>query len=184
MRIRLSLAVLLLSGAAVLSPSLGSAQPAPPSAIGAVPTPPVGPQATDASRREAQSMADLLSIPLQTRNIVQAMRNQLIQATIQASGKPVDEAAKIVDEVLMPDFNAAVPQLSEALLEPWAVNFTAADLKTLHDFFNTPVGQKWLRSVPTVNQQAAQASQAWFQRNFQEAVRKHSDDLHARGLKF
>lgn len=142
------------------------------------------PAATDASRKEARAMADLLNIPQQTRNIVQAMRNQMIQATIQASGKPVDEAAKIVDEVLMPDFNAAVPQLSDALLEPWAVNFSAADLKGLHDFYSTPLGQRLLKTVPTVSQQSLAAGQGWGQRVFQEAVKTHADDLHNRGLKF
>lgn len=142
------------------------------------------PHATDASLKEAHAMSDMLNITAQTHNILQAMRNQMIQATMQASGKPVDEAAKIVDEVLLPDFNAALPELSDALLLPWAVNFSAADLKTLHDFYATPTGERLLKTMPVINQQTVRASQAWGQRTFQAATKAHADELHARGLKF
>lgn len=145
---------------------------------------PAGPQATDASIKAARDMEDLLKIPDQTRAILQNMRNQLVNATMQASGKPIDEAAKIVDEVLMPDFNANIAQLTDALLLPWAANFSAADLKGLHDFYVTPLGQRLLKAIPAVQQQSVQAGSAWGQRNFQEAVKKHADELHARGLKF
>lgn len=177
------------AASALLSATPAAAQPKPstPSAsTGSTLAPPAltTPVATDASRKEAHAMADLLNIPQQTRNIVQAMRNQMIQATVQASNKPLDQAAKIVDEVLMPDFNAAVPQLTEALLEPWAVNFSAADLKGLHEFYATPLGQRLLKTVPIVSQESLAAGQGWGQRTFQETVKKHIDDLHARGLKF
>jgi hypothetical protein len=142
------------------------------------------PQPTEASLKEARAMAEMLSIPAQTRGLLQAMRNQLIQATIQASGKSVDEAAKIVDEVLMPDFNAALPELSANLIQPWAANFSAADLKGLHDFYSTPLGQRLLKTIPAVNQQSLQAGQLWGQKVFQETVKKHADELRTRGLKF
>jgi hypothetical protein len=129
-------------------------------------------------------MADMLNIPVQTRGLVQAMRNQLIQATIQASGKSVDDAAKIVDEVLMPDFNAALPDLTASLILPWAANFSAADLKGLREFYATPLGQRLLKTIPAVNQQSLQAGQTWGQKTFQEAVKKHADELRSRGLKF
>lgn len=129
-------------------------------------------------------MAEMLNIPIQIRGLVQAMRNQLIQATIQASGKSVDDAAKVVDEILMPDFNAALPDLSAALIQPWAANFSAADLKGLHEFYSTPLGQRLLKTIPVVNQQSLQAGQVWGQKTFQDAVKKHAEDLHTRGLKF
>jgi hypothetical protein len=142
------------------------------------------PQPSEASLKEARSMAEMLNIPVQTRGLLQAMRNQLIQATIQASGESVDAAAKVVDEVLMPDFNAALPDLTASLILPWAANFSAADLKGLHDFYSTPLGQRLLKTIPAVNQQSLQAGQLWGQKTFQEAVKKHAEELHTRGLKF
>ena len=178
----LYLATASLLAAAAFVPA--QAQPAAaPSAQAAAPAAPL-PQPTEASLKEARSMAEMLNIPVQTRGLLQAMRNQLIQATIQASGKSVDEAAKIVDDVLMPDFNAALPDLSASLIQPWAANFSAADLKGLHDFYSTPLGQRLLKTIPAVNQQSLQAGQSWGQKIFQDAVKKHADELHTRGLKF
>ena len=43
-----------------------------------------------ASLAQARSMADMLNIPQQVKQLVQGMRSQLVQATIQASGKSVE----------------------------------------------------------------------------------------------
>ncbi len=145
---------------------------------------PVAPMPSADALKEAESMADLLNIPLQTRNVVQVTRNQLIQSTMNAAGKPVDEAAKIVDEVLMPDFNAAVPALTRELLLPWAINFTADELKALHAFYLTPAGQTFLKKAALINQETLRISQAWGQQTFNAAKTKHADELRARGLKF
>lgn len=176
-----SLAILLpvALAASIASMHPAAAQPAQPTAVGAVPKA----TANDASRKEARDMAELLQIPQQTRNIMQNLRNTAIQATVQA-GKPLDEAGKIVDEVLMPDFNAQVPQLSDALLEPWAANLSAADVKGLHEFYASPLGGRLLAAMPNIGQQSAQAGVGWQQRVFQESARKHADELRARGLKF
>lgn len=176
----------LYAAAVVFAVSPAMAQPVAPAPVpapAASATPPL-PQPTEASLKEARSMAEMLNIPVQTRGLLQAMRNQLIQATIQASGKSVDEAAKIVDDVLMPDFNAALPDLTASLIQPWAANFSAADLKGLHDFYSTPLGQRLLKTIPAVNQQSLQAGQIWGQKIFQDAVKKHAEELHTRGLKF
>ncbi len=146
--------------------------------------PAAAPAPSPAALKEAEAMADLLNIPLQTRNVVQVTRNQLIQSTVNASGKPLDEAAKIVDEVLMPDFNAAVPELAHELTLPWAMNFTAEDLKALHAFYLTPAGQNFLKKAALLNQETVRISQAWGQKVFNDAKTKHADELRAKGLKF
>jgi hypothetical protein len=185
------LAAVSLLAASAFSPAMAQAPAAPPpapslptSSLPAAPAAAPLPQPSEASLKEARAMAEMLNIPTQTRGLLQAMRNQLIQATIQASAKSVDDAAKVVDEVLMPDFNAALPDLTAALLFPWAANFSAADLKGLHDFYSTPLGQRLLKTIPVVNQQSLQAGQLWGQKTFQEAVKKHAEELHTRGLKF
>ncbi len=156
-----------------------AAQPAP----GAPPAPSMSPEVT-AALKQAHAMADMLSINAQVKALLNAMRNQMVQATIQASGKSVEDAAKIVDELLMPDFNASIPDLTEAMLQPWANNFTASDLKTLQEFYSTPVGAKLLKTAPLVGQQVQQATQAWSQNTFRQAVQKHGQQLRDRGLKF
>ena len=141
-------------------------------------------QTTPESRAEAKSLADVVGIPQQSRNILAAMRAQMIQSTQQSSGKSAIDSAVIVDEVLMPDFTAAAPELVNLLVETWAANFTADELKTLHRFYDTPVGAKLLIALPLVNQQSLLASQAWGRKQFQQGVKTHADELHKRGLQF
>ena len=70
------------------------------------------------------------------------------------------------------------------MLQPWANNFSAADLKGLQEFYSTPLGQKLLKTVPLVSQQVGQVVQGWSQRVFRTAVQKHQQELRERGLKF
>jgi hypothetical protein len=179
MRLTHTAALLSLLSAVAFAVPAHAQQPAAPA-----PSAPAAPTPSPDALKEAEAMADLLNIPLETRNIVQATRNQLIQSTMAASGKPVDESAKIVDEVMMPDFNAAVPSLSKTLLLPWAINFSAEDLKALHAFYLTPAGQNFLKKAPLINQETIRVSQAWSQQTFNAAKTKHADELRARGLKF
>ena len=155
------------------------AQPAP----GTAPAPAVTPE-VQAALTQARAMAEMLNVPQQVKTLIQGMRSQLVQATIQASGKSVEDAAKVVDEIMMPDFTAATPELTEAMLQPWANNFSAADLKGLQEFYSTPLGQKLLKTVPLVSQQVGQVVQGWSQRVFRTAVQKHQQELRERGLKF
>ena len=70
------------------------------------------------------------------------------------------------------------------LLEPWASNFTPAELRLLHGFFASPLGQRYLRLQPTLARQAAQGSEDWSRRVFSDVVESQSIELRARGLRF
>lgn len=161
------------------APGTATITPAQP---GVASAPPVIP--SEEAMREARQLTDLLGVPTQVRNTLTQVRNQVVQATIQASGKPVEEAIKIVDELLMPEFAARTGELQTALTLPWAQNFTISELKELRTFYDTPIGRKVLQVLPTVNQAAIQAGQQWSQRVFREGVAKHADELRNRGLKF
>lgn len=164
------------SSTIVPAPVAPGAAPAAPPAAPALPS--------DEAMKEARALAETLGVPAQVRNTITQVRNQVVQATMQSSGKPVEEAVKIVDEVLMPEFNARSTELQTALVLPWAQNFSIAELKELRAFYNTPIGKKALTVLPGINQVAIQAGQQWSQRTFRESVQKHADELRSRGLKF
>ena len=97
---------------------------------------------------------------------------------------PEPVATAVVDEILMPNFRARSGELVAEMMEPYVLNFTISDLKALRAFFGSPLGQKWLRTIPVARTQGEQAGLAWGQRVFQDSVDRHADELRARGLKF
>ena len=138
----------------------------------------------DENRREVRQMMEVFDIIRQAEGMMGTMRTEMIRATIRAGEMPEPAAAAVVDEILMPNFRARSGELVAEMMEPYVLNFTISDLKALRAFFGSPLGQKWLRTIPVARAQGEQAGLAWGQRVFQDSVDRHADELRARGLKF
>jgi len=138
----------------------------------------------DENRREVRQMVEVFDIIRHAEGLMATMRTEMIRATERAGEMPQEAAQAVVDEILMPNFRARSGELVVEMMEPYAVNFTISDLKALRAFFGSPLGQKWLRTIPVARAQGEQAGLAWGQRVFQDSVDRHADELRARGLKF
>lgn len=138
----------------------------------------------DENRREVRQMAEAFDIVRHAEGLMATMRTEMIRATVRASDLEEEAATAVVDEILMPNFRARSGELVAEMMEPYAVNFTISDLRALRAFFGSPLGQKWLRTIPVARAQGEQAGLAWGQRVFQDSVGRHADELRARGLKF
>jgi hypothetical protein len=138
----------------------------------------------DENRREVRQMAEVLEIIPQAEALMARMRQEIIASTQRTSELTAEQAAAVVDEILMPNFVARSAELVEELLEPYALNLTISDLKALRSFYASPLGQKFLRAQKLSRKQGETAGLAWGQRVFQESVDRHADELRARGLKF
>jgi hypothetical protein len=136
------------------------------------------------NRREVRQLAEMLDIPRQAEALLTRMREEMIRATVRASTLAEAEATSVVDDILMPNFNARSAELVAAMMEPYAVNLTISDLRALRAHFASPLGQKWLRVQKLARGQGEEAGLAWGQRVFQDSVDRHVDELRARGLKF
>ncbi len=174
-------------GSMAADPALAQTAPAPapaaaPAALpGATPAPPpVSPEA----HKEAAALTEMIGVNRQAQQLISIMRGQMIQLVMRSGNKPQDEAVKIVDEVLMPDFVAQQGTLSNEIIDVWASNFTLDDLKGLRAFYTTPLGQKLIATLPAVTQQGMAAGQNWGQKIYQASIAKHRPELEARGMKF
>jgi|GEM_PF-545669 len=184
--------------AGLLAASLAFAQTPPAAPAATAPSlPPPVPAASPAAHAEAAALTEMVGVTKQSQQLIGLMRNQMIQLVMRAGAKPPandptkppemlkpEEAAKIVDEVLMPEFIAQQNDLTTQIVDVWANNFTIDDLKGLRAFYNTPLGQKLIQTLPAVTQQGMAAGQAWGQRVYQAAIQKKKDELIARGLRF
>jgi hypothetical protein len=173
-----TLASLLLSAAA-------QAQPAPtPPALPAQTTDAELPPIDPAVRAEAVIVTGMIGVDHQSDQLIGLLRGQIINLVMRAGNKSPEDASGIVDDLLMPDFKAAEPELTGDLVDAWARNFSLDELKGLHAFYASPLGQKLVKQLPVVNQEGLKAGQLWGQRVYQAAITKHKDELILRGLKF
>jgi hypothetical protein len=140
--------------------------------------------ATEESRREARALGELLQYPARARNAVAQIRDRMVAATAQRMGKPQAEAARVVDEVLMPDFAATEAKILGILVENLAAGFTATDLVQIRNFFSGPLGQRWIQSIAAVERDDVRQIQILAQDSFQQAIARHTDELRARGVNF
>lgn len=166
------------------APPAASARPSSAAAMAQLRPSPVPLAATEESRREARALGELLQYPARAHNAVAQIRDRMVQATAQRMGKPPAEAASVVDEVLMPDFGDSEAKILDILVENLAAGFTAADLAQIRTFFAGPLGQRWVQTIGAVERDDARQIQILAQDIFQQAVKRHNDELHARGVNF
>jgi hypothetical protein len=168
-----------LFAAGLLLPLAAAAQPVPGKAAGAA-----IPGASAESRDAALALGPAIGVAGQAADLLARIRMDLLRRTMQQSGKRVDEAAPIVDELLMPGFTEQAGGLNAALLEPWASNFSPGELRMLRSFFASPLGQRYLRLQPVLASQAVRESEEWSQRVFRQTIDRRMDELRARGVQF
>jgi len=111
--------------------------------------------------------------------IMQAMRPAIVQ------GRP--EIDKDYDAIASMTIAMTLPRLSElvdrfALI--YAYNFTVDEMRDLKAFYESPTGQKVLRSLPTVTRQSMAAGQEWgktitadLQKHMIEELRKRGHNI-------
>jgi uncharacterized protein len=193
-RIPLALAAVLLAGTSFSVPHAQAQTPAPAAtpapgaasnaAAGSLSNAPALPPVSEEAHKQAAALTEMIGVNRQSTQLIGIMRGQMIQLVVRAGNKTPDDATKIVDEVLMPDFVAQQTELTNEIVDVWARDFTIDDLKGLQAFYQTPLGQKLIQTLPEVTQQGMQTGQAWGQRVYQAAITKHKDELILRGLKF
>ena len=184
-------------GAQAQTPPLLPIAPLAPAAPAAPALPPPVPAASPELHKEAIALTSMIGVDKQSNQLIGIMRNQMIQLVMRAGAKPPasdptkppelmkgEDAAKIVDDLLMPDFVVQQADLNTQIVDVWANNFSMDDLKGLRAFYATPLGQKLISTLPAVTQQGMSAGQAWGQRVYQAAINKNKDALIARGLRF
>jgi hypothetical protein len=160
-----------------------AAAPAPAPAQGAASAQPA-PVVTEAARREARALGEKLGWEAQVRGIINTLRTAIIVNIAQANGKQPQELIGTVDDLLMPDFVSDAGTLQAMIVEAWAGAFTADELRNLRTFYNTPLGDKLLRTIPQLNNVINQAGQGWAQKVYQQSQQKHAEEFAKRGLKF
>ncbi len=178
-----------LAAACLLLPLAAAAQPAANPAPGARPAGPlaaadaVAPaKPSEAARKAAIELNEKLQFTNQVNVIIANVRPQIIIGLARSSSKPPEQVQPVVDELLIPDFTAHGKELADAIIDLWATSFTVEELRSLHNFYTTPLGEKLLKTAPGIGQQVARDGGTWAQGVFQKSVAAHADALREHGL--
>ncbi len=145
-------------------------------------TAPAWAQVTPETRAAARAMVEASGGVAQARQAATMMRQQLIAIIAQNANKPVPEVTKVVDEVLMPEMLARVPELIDGMADIWAKHLSVQELQQLVEFYKTPLGQKLIAVSPQVAAETLPLATSWGQAVATDALAKQRDTLRQRGL--
>ncbi len=164
---------LLLLAVLALPPALpAAAQPASP------------PVAADAEARDAaRALIEATGMTAMMGQVLDGMRAPLAQILRQRAPQVAPaEVERTVEEVLMPEFRARLPEFADAAVAIYVQNFTAAEMREMVALYATPLGRKMLQVMPQVAQQSIAFGQAWGQRVAEDALSKNRAVLRGRGI--
>lgn len=172
---------LVLIATACLLPLVAAAQTAPAPTPAAVVAPVKKP--SDAARKAALALNEKLQFVGQINLLLASKRYQLIVGLAHANNKKPEQVQPAVDELLMPDFTAHANEIASIIVDLWATAFTAEELNGIVEFYNGPLGQKMLKTMPVLSQDVNTQGQAWVQAVQAESLKKHAAALAERGIK-
>ncbi len=139
--------------------------------------------ADGAALAEARQLADITASEGAMAQVMAMMRERMITIITAAGAPSAEEAGKIVDTVLMPEFHAALPDLKRQMAAIWVGALSAADLHAVVAFYQTPAGQHLLAALPAITGKSIKTGMIWGQKTAREAVEKHADELRKRGIR-
>ncbi len=139
--------------------------------------------ADGAALAEARELADITASEGAMAQVMAMMRERMITIITAAGAPSAEEAGKIVDTVLMPEFHAALPDLKRQMAAIWVGALSAADLHAVVAFYQTPAGQHLLAALPAITGKSIETGMIWGQKTAREAVEKHADELRKRGIR-
>jgi hypothetical protein len=163
-----------LLGATLFTAVPALAQPAPPASA---------PGITEESRAAARELMQATGAAAQMEQLAPALMQQMATAMASVSNQPADKVLAIINEVILPEFRARLPEMLNQSADLWAAQLTVTELRELKAFYETPLGRRLREATPLVNAQAAVLGMRWGQEVAASAIAKHRDTLRARGLK-
>lgn len=148
---------------------------------------PAPPASGDADRAEIRAAARELAIAqdmdAQVRATLRAIRGNLVGSLARSSPQASPASiASIVDDLLMPEFEARSAGLAASLEEAIARHYTAGEMRDLAAFYRTPLGRRLLDATPALAAEAMRIGQAWAEAAAGLALERHRGELRRRGL--
>jgi len=84
-------------------------------------------------------------------------------------------------QTIKPEFDKRIPELIDIIARVYAGRFSEAELKEILTFYNSPVGKKYVATLPGVLDESFRLAQAWGNRLSEEIVTRMRAEMKRRG---
>ncbi len=101
---------------------------------------------------------------------------------LMTHGVPREEAGELADSDVMPEVEAAKPELKAKWLETFAQVLTADDMKALEAFYATPAGQHVMHVEVALSVGIADQDRSWAAKVVRDAMDHHAAHLREHGF--
>lgn len=139
--------------------------------------------AQDASMREAMTLMKKTEVTKLLDQMFPALFAQVKQLLVTSNPGQEREIDAVLNELIIPEFRASLPQLETSLAAVYAQQFSLEELKGLNQFYDTPLGRKVIATQAPIAQQLQAISAAWGQEIARRSFEKNAEAMRRRGLK-
>jgi len=137
----------------------------------------------EAALTEARKMLAATKAEAMVQQMASQMMGLMADALSKANPGKEAEIRTALIELVLPEFNAAMPEMLDDMAKLYTLHFTAHELRAVTAFYESPVGRKTIEKMPVLMQQGMMMGQAASQRIVQRILEKNADALRARGIK-
>ena len=110
------------------------------------------------------------------------IRDSVIRTVMNRNGKTHDEAAAIVDDIVMPSVRDLLPGLKTAVADLYVTDFSIQDLRGLDAFYDTALGQHMVAKMPLILAQTQPVVRTFVQNMMREILQKRAAQLRQKGV--
>ncbi|HYE48363.1 MAG TPA: DUF2059 domain-containing protein [Azospirillaceae bacterium] len=167
------------------APTQAGQQPAAPQQRPAAQRPAAKPggQVDEATLDLARKLIEKTGAAVVGQQIASTINQQIVQNMKQANPARSVEVEAFVTDFYMPVLREEIPAMMEEMAKIYARHFTAADLRQIITFYDSPLGRKMLRVTPQIMQQATTAGLDLGQRAAKRAEEEFAKTAKTNGLK-
>jgi uncharacterized protein len=129
----------------------------------------------------ARDLLQATNTDAQFATVIPMMFGQLKQSMPPSNPKMQHELDQVFDEV-QKQFIERRNEVLDQIAILYAQRFTADEMKSLADFYRSPIGQKFIVAVPELTAEAMKMGNVWGRRIAMDAERKVREEMKKRGF--
>lgn len=139
-------------------------------------------QIDPATRAAARRYLELTNVAESMKAVIPGARASIVGVISKANPGITRDVEKAIDDLVLPEIVARLPEMLEAFVELYARHFTADELNLINAFYQTPEGRKLAEKTPVLVVQGQQIGSVWGQRVAIDALTKVAPQMRQRGI--